>query len=284
MNPDAKDGDIMLNKYYDEAYYAHYWMSWQPEKRAKSTIEQYSQELAADLATIPDDDKAQYQAKYEAYFLAWLGAKSKCVNWAVTGNAGLDPNKVERDFNRERARYEEWMQWRDRALKAIAKKQEPVKTQEEKDQDILTELKTKIDQKTSDEYGFDKSFVSNLVGRIWTLTKQGKVEAVTEIVNYALEKKVITSRHKVNSCPELAQKYRQQQKEINQDDGLTFAGGKIVINTEVERVQILFDDVPDLDLREKLKANGFRWSPRFKAWQRKSTPRGIYVARNLMAV
>ena len=50
-----------------------------------------------------------------------------------------------------------------------------------------------------------------------------------------------------------------------------FEGGQIVRNVELDRLQIIFDEKPDEETRAKLKANGFRWSPRNQAWQRQLT-------------
>ena len=43
---------------------------------------------------------------------------------------------------------------------------------------------------------------------------------------------------------------------------------KIVRNTDLMRLQLFFDDIPCDKTREILKRNGFRWSPKNKAWQR----------------
>lgn len=59
-----------------------------------------------------------------------------------------------------------------------------------------------------------------------------------------------------------------------QKDGL-----RMQINHEAARVQLVFDGKPDDETRAKLKANGFRWSPRFGAWQRQNTPNGIFAAK-----
>ena len=39
-------------------------------------------------------------------------------------------------------------------------------------------------------------------------------------------------------------------------------------NIELNRLQIFFNDIPEKELRKKLKSNGFRWSPTNQAWQR----------------
>jgi hypothetical protein len=43
---------------------------------------------------------------------------------------------------------------------------------------------------------------------------------------------------------------------------------KVVENTELMRLQLLFDGIPEAEVRTILKKNGFKWSPKNKAWQR----------------
>ena len=64
-------------------------------------------------------------------------------------------------------------------------------------------------------------------------------------------------------------------------DTLEKDGLKLVNNHEAARVQLIFTDIPEKEIRENLKASGFRWSPRFKAWQRVNTPAGLSVARRI---
>lgn len=63
-----------------------------------------------------------------------------------------------------------------------------------------------------------------------------------------------------------------------------FDGGEIVRNAELNRLQILFDDIPDEATRAALKSNGFRWSPRNKAWQRQLTQNAEYAARRALGL
>lgn len=64
----------------------------------------------------------------------------------------------------------------------------------------------------------------------------------------------------------------------------TFDGGEIVRNIEADRLQIIFDDKPDEDMRAKLKSNGFRWSPRYGAWQRQLTDNAERAARQVLGI
>lgn len=51
-------------------------------------------------------------------------------------------------------------------------------------------------------------------------------------------------------------------------NGWKFESGEVIANKEVNRLQIVFDEKPEEELRAKLKLNGFKWSPSQKAWQR----------------
>lgn len=57
-----------------------------------------------------------------------------------------------------------------------------------------------------------------------------------------------------------------------------FPGGKIVLNKELDRVQLVFDGKPDPDVIAQLKGRAFRWSPREGAWQRQLTQNGVWAA------
>lgn len=48
-------------------------------------------------------------------------------------------------------------------------------------------------------------------------------------------------------------------------------GVRIVRNAEAQRIQLFYPSKPDDSERAKLKSHGFKWSPRFGAWQRQLT-------------
>ena len=74
---------------------------------------------------------------------------------------------------------------------------------------------------------------------------------------------------------ELAKKDAESETNSNEKQA---DGVKLVNNYEAARVQIIFDYIPDEETRAMLKSSGFRWSPRFKAWQRQNTPNGVITA------
>ena len=55
----------------------------------------------------------------------------------------------------------------------------------------------------------------------------------------------------------------------------------MVVNSELNRLQIVFDDKPNEKLRENLKGEGFRWAPSQGAWQRQLTPNAFQAIRRI---
>lgn len=67
-------------------------------------------------------------------------------------------------------------------------------------------------------------------------------------------------------------------------EGWKFDGGEVIVNTQENRLQIVFDDKPEEDVRAELRSNGFRWAPSQGAWQRQLTPNAIYAAKRLKSI
>jgi len=63
--------------------------------------------------------------------------------------------------------------------------------------------------------------------------------------------------------------------------GWEFEGGKAVPNTDENRLQLFFDEIPSEEQRGVLKSNGFRWSRYNKAWQRQLNANAIYAASRI---
>lgn len=58
-------------------------------------------------------------------------------------------------------------------------------------------------------------------------------------------------------------------------------GFTICRNTEINRIQILFDEIPNEETRKLLKSYGFRWSPFNKAWQRQLNGNGEWAVKTI---
>lgn len=61
-----------------------------------------------------------------------------------------------------------------------------------------------------------------------------------------------------------------------------FNGGEVIRNAEANRLQLKFDGIPDAATRQKLKSEGWRWSPKNGVWQRQLTDNAEYSAKRLL--
>lgn len=57
---------------------------------------------------------------------------------------------------------------------------------------------------------------------------------------------------------------------------------KLVENKELMRLQLLFEGKPEPEVREILKSNGFKWSPKNGFWQRQLTSNARYSSRRVI--
>lgn len=76
----------------------------------------------------------------------------------------------------------------------------------------------------------------------------------------------------------IAQLQRQQTKPGTDK---TINGVRIYENREANRLQIIFSDKPEAEVRKRLKASGFRWSPTEGAWQRHISNDALYWAEQI---
>ncbi|MBN1076019.1 hypothetical protein DVV91_16990 [Clostridium botulinum] len=88
--------------------------------------------------------------------------------------------------------------------------------------------------------------------------KEGKEPYATYVLQNS-NQRIKNIKDRIKHLEKLSQQ-ETKETEIN--------GIKIIDNVEANRLQIIFNDKPNEDIRKKLKSNGFRWSPSNNAWQR----------------
>lgn len=99
---------------------------------------------------------------------------------------------------------------------------------------------------------------------------------------YSWEKQPFTSYELTNNNAEIKRLERRiQELSYNKEVGFSgwdFEGGYAEANTDMNRLQLYFDEKPDEQRRTILKSNGFKWAPSQGAWQRQLTDNAIYSA------
>lgn len=270
------------HKHYQKAYQAHYSTSFSPEKRAASEC-QYFEEQLKELEELGANEEGK--AKFERLFLLSLSAKSRCASSMITGPAKFNVEKARRANERERKVSDEMFDFVERLKKAIDKEKHPEKYASNAirsdDENALEKLRKKLAMLQENQ---EKMKASNKIIRAKTTIEEKKAELFkiftgdkAEIIIGELLKpdfcgRVGFSFHLTNNLQniktieqriialEKMEKVEEKEEEIN--------GVKVIQNKEEMRLQLIFNGKPAQEMINLLKSKGFKWSPRFGAWQR----------------
>lgn len=288
-----------LEDMWKQACDAYAWSSFNPEIRGETDIMVYGEELHNDLQLMPEGERETYITAYRQKLSAQFSALSRCANPMVTGRGGFDYHRQENTNRSYQNRYEEFRNWRQKVLEAVRRKKEAARPEEEKLEKAWQTLKRDIKSSADTIHGIDTGqcrgynralFVSSILNKVSTFANHGEVEIVRRAVDFISEynarvrKPVITPRNKFFQLPELAERMRERLKAVQSRENkeVPFEGGTLVWNYGEDRLQILFDRIPEDNRRKELKSSGFRWSPRNKAWQRQLTSNALSAAKRVL--
>lgn len=272
-----------------------------PEERARMYIHEYEDLLQGDLKTIPGEEHERYVARFREWVRTLFEKHSRILSVMVTGPARFPTSRNAKANNSYDNAVNEFEEWRKRVPKAIARRMEEAKPEEQKREEEWLRLKRDITDTAStlkaidtgeNRYSYRPLFVSGLYGKLERIANNGKADLIQKATEYikelneTLPKPIFTARHKFWNLSEVVQASIRKESEIRgrNDAELAFDGGTVVKNYSEDRLQILFDEKPEQETISKLKHNGFRWSPRFKAWQRQLTDNSYYACARVVPV
>jgi len=249
--------------------------SFSPEKRAESCINDFSDELSADLTGL--ENVGQYKEKYLAFLSRWAGARSRCMSAMITGPANFPVARNIKAYNAEKKAWDDFRKWRERYIKRVNAVK--TKTPEEEIDDALAKLDTAkmehermieankcIRKKDRDgllELGFTDAQASELIGD-------------DGFQSFELS----NSRARIKSLEDKLVAMRRRIETRDSFEPIRFDGGEITI--EDDRVKIWHESKPEPEIIAKLKSNGFRWSPHWGCWCRKHTANALRAAKSIV--
>lgn len=289
-----------LEALWDAAYRAHYWSSQHPDIRGEDDIAMYERELHTDLQAMPEEQREQYLSNYKSHLSGVWASESRVASAFVTGGSKFNYRRNEKANNAYRNKYEAFRQWRERAFKAIEKHKESLKTDEQRAAELWQKVEADIDSTaetihnldTGKERGYNRAlFVANLFGHIATYAKNGNVEIVERAVahirewNARCQKPIVTERHSFFKLPDVARDVRAKQQQTAGKENRTIRVDNVTVvwNYAEERLQLLFDRIPDKETRERLhRTFRFNWSRRNQAWQRQLTQNAVSAAKQFL--
>lgn len=287
---------------------AHNWTSHTPEVRGEQEIAGYAARLASDFENLSrlattDDKRAELTAQFERYragyrrrFLAYLAARSRCASAMITGPANFPVERNRKANVRADKHSSDLEEYRKRALWAIQKALTPeLAPIMSGDADAADRLRAKIaDAKASQE----RMRAANAAIR--KLSKAGEAAQIAALVELGFSEALARETLKPDCFgykgyapfeltnnnanikrmeARLAGIERAQSTPTTEQEG---ASGVRMEDAPAEnRVRLHFPGKPDVEIRTRLKRNGFRWAPSQGAWSAYRNPGSLALAREI---
>ena len=265
-------------------------ISMDPERMGKHICIECSEDLNEFLAKIPEELRAEYEAKYLQKWREWLGALSRCYSVLVTGPARFNNRRHEKMNDYERAAKQRLKDWSEKVVKRINRQQRLTGWQE------VERLQEKVDTLQCLQ---DTMKAANKVCRS---TKLSEVEKVDELVALGIkEQDAVMLLHPTQSWQSVGFATYQLQNNLAkikatqaaierhkamaeaEDKEITFNGGRVVVCNSDERMRFYFDEIPSVEVRNLMKRNAFKWSPKNGAWQRQLTANCKFDTKRILA-
>ena len=265
-------------------------ISLDPERMGKHICIECSEELNEFLAQIPEELQAEYEAKYLNKWREWLAALSRCYSVLVTGPARFNSRRHEKMNDYERAARQRLRDWSEKVVKRINRQQRLTGWQE------VERLQSKLDTLTELH---DKMKAANKIVRSKKMSEEEQIDGLVALglnEKQAVEILKPTERWQSVGFPtyqlqnNLA-KIKATQAAIERhkamaeadDKEIKFNGGRVVVCNSDERMRFYFDEIPSVEVRNLMKRNAFKWSPKNGAWQRQLTANCKYDTKRILA-
>lgn len=289
-----------LGDLYKKAIIAHEWSSMDPERAARVEMVGYEEMLNSDLDSIPEQWHDEYYNKFHDFVSGILDRESRIASAFVTGPAKFNTRRNEKANNSYESACKEFDKWRESKMKNIAKSIEAAKPKEVREEERWQSIQKQLDETAASIVDIDTNggpwnralFVNSLYGKAETLARNGDKAMLNRYVervkwwNSQIKKPLLTDRHKFWKLQEFCNSSIEKSEERANRDSVEIIkdGFKVIKNFAEDRLQIAHDEKPDRDTIQRLKENGFRWSPRNGAWQRQLTDNSYYAAARAVDV
>ena len=265
-------------------------ISMDPERMGHHICIECSEELNEFLANIPTELQAEYEAKYLNKWREWLAALSRCYSVLVTGPARFNSRRHEKMNDYERAAKQRLIDWSEKVVKRINRQQRLTGWQE------VERLQNKLDTLTELH---EKMKAANKIVRSKKMSEEEQIDGLVALglnEKQAVEILKPTERWQSVGFPtyqlqnNLA-KIKDTQAAIErhkamaeaEDKEIKFNGGRVVVCNSEERMRFYFDTIPSVEVRNLMKRNAFKWSPKNGAWQRQLTANCKYDTKRILA-
>lgn len=232
-----------------------------------------------------------YSRKLAEWYNKQSRIESMCASWLVAGGSNFPTSRKEKQ-NAARDRHrKEWQE-----IEKIKNKMRSIGTGgiQSDDAQAVEKLRAKLadmeraqqTMKDANAHYKKHGTLDGFDGMTWDAIQHVKAsmgrswrQEPRPFEEYALTNNSANMRRVRDRIAQLEKAKAQPTKESE----TAIDGVKLVEDTELMRIQLVFDGKPEPEIRDILKANGFRWAPSHGAWQRQLNANGKYAARQVLA-
>jgi frataxin-like iron-binding protein CyaY len=210
-----------------------------------------------------------FKVKYANWINRHNSAGASHVSWFIAGRGNYNMNKHNKWIEKESKlmhELDEIMNMKDK-INSIVNGDRIIKSG---DSDALFKLKEKLEKAVKEHQGYKDYNI------------RAKKESTSPLPSYVLSNSNARIRSIKNRIEDLEKAKEKGSSEIEFKRSEKNKDIKIIDNVEIMRIQIIFPYKPDEEIRNSLKRNGFRYSPKNTAWQRHRNNRSVYVAKDII--
>ena len=275
--------DYEINE--DMAARAKSMMSFNDYKKGSATNEY--RKLIDEASTIAEQQKSKvdsmYHEKIDYYFHLYARKLAqnlngfheigtRCPSVLITGAGNFPVKKKEKQMNAYRKNAQEYEEIQEILYKIKGIGMSGISSDNPKAMEKLKEKLLTLEQNQEQMKQVNAYYKKHKTLEGCSLLSEAEKKRLTSYIekDYNAEKRPYNSFTLTNNNAKIKHT-KQRIAELEKKDflkGWKFESGKVIANKEVNRLQIVFDEKPEEELRAKLKLNGFKWSPSQKAWQR----------------
>lgn len=237
-------------------------------------------------------EAAKIAERYSRMLAEWWNTKHSidmmCPSVMICGPANFPTRKKERQISREKAHNEKYtyIQGLPKKIEKILKGDVAIKSN---DQNAIVLLENKIEQLEAEHA--QKLYWNGYYKKHKTLKGcDGLTDLqIASIEDFVTRNPFFTPFIVCNDTANI-RRYKQRLEELKKakstptmEAEINQSGVcKVVENTEIMRMQLIFDGKPSEQIRKILKSNGFVWAPSNSAWQRQLTENGRYATKRVL--
>lgn len=229
----------------------------------------------------------RYNRKLAEYYNAYYRNEASCPSVMICGPANFPVRKKERQNSRRDTLMHEWNYLDSYAdkIKHLLTQEQPILSNDENVIELLTEKIADLEAEKETMKAINAHF-----------RKHGNLEEYNGIITDSMQRHIdfmLTHNFARNGLFDTSninqeiKRNRDRLEEIKRvkesgNTETTYDNFTVIENTDIMRLQIIFDGKPEPEVRDVLKSNGFKWAPSQSAWQRQLTSNAKYSLKRVV--